>query len=169
MRVELMVSVLQTEALPFRHPWKNCARRDFYPRTLPASTGIVSAAVDDLQGAFAAPFAYPCSVSGASATTVRAPEPLSARPAVFIRIIQPRPVDAKQEDFRVPRLNYLHKLKATEGFAPPYPIVPWTSPSTDSNRLSGLRKPDSPSGGLHFSSAMLLNGLEPNKGLEPLT
>lgn len=23
----------------------------------------------------------------------------------------PRPVDAKQEDFRVPRLNYLHKLK----------------------------------------------------------
>lgn len=87
----------------------------------------------------------------------------------FIRIIQPRPVDAKQEDFREPRLNYLHKLKATEGFAPPYPIVPWTSPSTDSNRLSGLRKPDSPSGGLHFSSAMLLKGLEPNRGLEPLT
>ena len=33
----------------------------------------------------------------------------------------------------------------------------------------GFLKPDSPSGGLHFSSAMLPNGLEPNKGLEPLT
>lgn len=79
MRVELMVLVLQTKAFPFRHPWKNCARRDFYPRIIPASTGFVSTAVDDLQGAFAAPFAYPCSVSEAPATTVRAPEPLSAR------------------------------------------------------------------------------------------
>ena len=115
------------------------------------------------------PIRVPCSVSEAPATTVRAPEPLSARPAVFIRIIQPRSVDAKQEDFRVPRLNYLHKLKATEGFAPPYPVIPWTSPSTDSNRLSGLRKPDSPSGGLHFSSAMLLKGLEPPVGFKPTT
>lgn len=64
----------------------------------------------------------------------------------FIRLIQPRPVDAKQEDFRVPRLNYLHKLKATEGFAPPYPSIPWTSPSMDSNHLSGFRNRTAPQG-----------------------
>ena len=68
---------------------KNRARRDSYPRTIPASTGFVSAAVDDLQGAFAAPFAYPCSVSEASATTVRAPEPLSARPALSSGLSNP--------------------------------------------------------------------------------
>lgn len=40
----------------------------------------------------------------------------------------------------------LAQIKATEGFAPPYPIVPWTSPSTDSNRLSGLCKRTAPRG-----------------------
>lgn len=44
------------------------------------------------------------------------------------------------------------------------PVEPYRegcSSATDSNRLSGLRRVDSPSGGLHFSSAMLPNGLEP--------
>ena len=89
------------------------------------------------------------------------PQAVVGSSGAFIRLIQLHSIDAKQEDFRVPRLNYLHKIKATEGFAPPYPVVPWTSPLTDSNRLSGLCKRTAPPGGLHFSSAMLLNGLEP--------
>ena len=79
MRVELMVSVLQTGAFPFRHPWKELCKAGFLPANPIRVNGFRFCRCETSQGAFAAPFAYPCSVSEAPATTVRAPEPLSAR------------------------------------------------------------------------------------------
>ena len=136
MRVELMVSVLQTGALTVSPSVENCARRDFYPRTLSSSTDFVSTAV-----MFTGGVRRPIRVPILAPFPEHRPRP-SGPPSrcrlvgVSIRFIQPRQIDAQQEDFRVPRLNYLHKLTTTEGFAPPYPPVPWNHTA----RVARLRR-----------------------------
>ena len=145
MRVELMVSVLQTGAFSVSPSVEKLCKAGFLPANHTRVNGFRFCRYAIFVGGVRRPIRVPLLRFRSTGHDRQGPRAVVGSSEFPSDLSTPRRLTPARR-IQGTSSKLLAQIKATEGFAPPYPIVPWTSPSTDSNRLSGLCKRTAPRG-----------------------